>query len=225
MADEQLFEDLPEQERPQGEVRGAPRLRVPERNQIGMQVAALDDLVSEDHPVRAVWAFVEGLDLSALHEAIKAREGQPGHPPAAPELMMALWLWATIDGVGSARRLDQLCKENLVYRWLCGGVSMNYHSLSDFRIAHGAMLDQLLARGVASLVEAGLVASDTLTQDGLRVRASAGSGWFRRRKRLEELRTAAQARVARLRAELEADPGSGDKVRRAAQERAARGPR
>ena len=78
MADEQLFEDLPEQERPQGEVRGAPRLRVPERNQIGMQVAALDDLVSEDHPVRAVWAFVEGLDLSALHDVIKAREGQPG---------------------------------------------------------------------------------------------------------------------------------------------------
>ena len=87
MADEQLFEDLPEQERPQAEVRGALRLRVPERSQIGMQVAALDDLISEDHPVRSVWAFVEGLDLSALHDVIKAREGQPGHPPAAPELM------------------------------------------------------------------------------------------------------------------------------------------
>src|SRR5882672_9074894 len=181
MADEQLFEGLPEQERPQAEGRGALRLRVPERQQIGMHVAALDDLISEDHPVRAVWAFVEGLDLSPLHDAIKAREGQPGHPPAAPELMMALWLWATIDGIGSARRLDQLCKEHLVYRWLCGGVSMNYHSLSDFRIGHVTLLDQLLARGVASLVEAGLVSLDTLTQDGLRVRAAAGSGSFRRR--------------------------------------------
>jgi transposase len=222
MTDEGLFEELPEQKRPQAEGRGTPRLRVPERSQIDTHWAALDDLIADDHPVRAVWAFVVGLDLSALHEAVKAREGQPGHPPAAPQLMMALWLWATIDGVGSARRLDQLCKDHLVYRWLCGGVSMNYHSLSDFRIAHGAMLDQLLARGVASLVEAGLVASDTLTQDGLRVRASAGSGSFRRRKRLEELRTAAQARVARLRAEIEADPGSGDHRRRAAQERAAR---
>jgi hypothetical protein len=135
---------------------------------------------------------------------------------------MALWLWATIDGVGSARRLDQLCRDHLVYRWLCGGVSMNYHSLSDFRIAHVAMLDQLLARGVAALVETGLVSLDILAQDGLRVRAAAGSGSFRRRKRLEELRTAAQARVVRLRAELEADPGSGDKARRAAQIRAAR---
>jgi hypothetical protein len=135
---------------------------------------------------------------------------------------MALWLWATVDGVGSARQLDRLCKEHLVYRWLCGGVSMNYRTLSDFRIAHVAMLDLLLVQGVASLVEAGLVTPDTLAQDGLRVRASAGAGSFRRRKRLEELRTAAQARVARLRAEIEADPGSGNKVRRAAQERAAR---
>src|SRR6266851_5528276 len=86
-----------------------------------MQVAALDDLISEDHPVRSVWAFVEGLDLSALHDVIKAREGQPGHPPAAPELMLALWLWATVDGVGSARQLDRLCRDHLVYRWFWGG--------------------------------------------------------------------------------------------------------
>src|SRR3979411_3536054 len=166
MANEQLFEGLPQQARPQAEGLGAPRLRVPERSQIGMQVAALDDLIADDHPVRAVWTFVEGLDLSRLHDAIKSREGQPGHPPAAPQLMMALWLWATIDGVGSARRLDQLCRDHLVYRWLCGGVSMNYHSLSDFRIAHRVVLDQLLARSVASLVEAGLVSLDTLAQDG-----------------------------------------------------------
>jgi transposase len=221
MADEDLFEGLPEQKRPGPESRGAPRLRAPERSQIDTHWAALDDLIADDHPVRAVWAFVEGLDLSRLHEAIKAREGQPGHPPAAPQLMMALWLWATIDGVGSARRLDQLCRDHLVYRWLCGGVSMNYRSLSDFRIAHGAVLEQLLARGVAALVEAGLVSLDILAQDGLRVRASAGASSFRRRKRLEELRNAAQARVARLRAELEADPGSGDRTRRAAQIRGA----
>jgi len=221
MADEDLFEGLPEQKRLQPERQGAPRLRVPERSQIDTHWAALDDLIAGDHPVRAVWAFVEGLDLSTLHDAIKAREGQPGHPPAAPQLMMALWLWATIDGVGSARRLDQLCRDHLVYRWLCGGVSMNYRSLSDFRIAHWEVLDQLLARGVAALVEAGLVSLDILAQDGLRVRASAGASSFRRRKRLEELRTAAQALVARLRAELEADPGSGDRARRAAQIRAA----
>src|SRR3979490_2767747 len=221
MADEQLFEDLPEQERPQAEARGAPRLRVPERSQIAMQVAALDDLISEDHPVRSVWAFVAGVDLSALHDVIKAREGQPGHPPASPELMLALWLWATIDGVGSARQLDRLCRDHLVYRWLCGGVSMNYHSLSTFRIAHMAVLERLLAQGGASMVGAGLVSLDALAQDGLRVRAGAGASSFRRRARLGELHAAAQARVERLRAEVETDPAAGDRVRRAAKERGA----
>src|SRR5882762_9603685 len=222
MADERLFEDLPEQERPQAEMRGALRLRVPERGQIGMQVAALDDLISEDHPVRSVWAFVEGLDLSALHDVIKAREGQPGHPPAAPKLMLALWLWATVDGVGSARQLDRLCRDHLVYRWLCGGVSMNYHSLSTFRVAHMAVLERLLAQGVASMVAAGLVSLDTLAQDGLRVRAGAGASSFRRRARLDDLHAAAQARVERLRAEVETDPTAGDQRRRAAKERGAR---
>jgi len=222
MADEQLFEDLPEQERPQAAARGAPRLRVPERSQIDMHMAALDDLIPDDHPVRSVWAFVEGLDLSALYDVIKAREGQPGHPPAAPELMLALWLWATVDGVGSARQLDRLCLDHLVYRWLCGGVSMNYHSLSTFRIAHLAVLERLLAQGVASMIEAGLVSLDTLAQDGLRVRASAGASSFRRRPRLEELQAAAQTRVARLRAEVETDPAAGDHRRRAAKERGAR---
>lgn len=222
MADEQLFEGLPEQEKAPSGGRGGVRLRVPERSQIGLQVAALDDLISEDHPVRSVWAFVEGLDLSALYEAIKAREGQPGHPPAAPELMLSLWLWATVDGVGSARQLDRLCRDHLVYRWLCGGVSMNYHSLSNFRLAHMAVLERLLAQGVASMVEAGLVSLATLAQDGLRVRAGAGASSFRRHARLDDLLTAAQMRVERLRAEVETDPAAGDRRQRAAKERGAR---
>jgi transposase len=217
-----LFGDLPEQRVPEAPGRGMPRLRQPERHQLGWQVAMIDDLVARDDPVRAVWAFVQGLDLRALHDAVKAREGVPGQAPPAPELMMALWLWATVDGVGSARQLARLCEQHLAYRWLCGGVSMNYHTLSDFRVAHAAVLDRLLAEGVAALVEEGLVALDVLAQDGLRVRAAAGAGSFRRRERLGKLAAAAKGRVEQLRAELEADPAAGDRRQQAAQQRAAR---
>ena len=218
----ELFADLPEQRVPEAPGRGTPRLRQPERHQLGWYAAMIDDLVARDHPVRAVWAFVKSLDLRTLHDAVKAREGVPGQAPPAPELMMALWLWATVDGVGSARQLDRLCEQHLAYRWLCGGVSMNSHTLSDFRVAHAAVLDDLLAGGVAALVEEGLVALDVLAQDGLKVRAAAGAGSFRRRERLGKLAAAAKARVARLRAELEADPAAGDRRQRAAQQRAAR---
>jgi hypothetical protein len=94
--DRELFEALPEQHSPAPGA-GAARVRVPQRGQIDMHLAALDDLLDPDHPVRAVWAFVEGLDLTPIYDAIKAREGGPGHPPPAPELMMTLWLWATVD--------------------------------------------------------------------------------------------------------------------------------
>jgi len=221
-SEKQLFGDLPEQQVPQAPGRGTPRLRQPERHQLGWHAVTLDDLVAHDHPVRAVWGFVQGLDLRALHDAVKAREGVPGQAPPAPELMMALWLWATVEGVGSARQLARLCEQHLAYRWLCGGVSMNYHTLSDFRVAHAAVLDRLLAGGVAALVAQGLVALDVLAQDGLKVRAAAGAGSFRRRERLGKLAVAAKARVERLRAELEADPAAGDQRQRAAQQRAAR---
>ena len=220
---DELFEGLAEQRGPQQRsLGGAPRLRQPERQQIGWQMASLDELVAADHPVRAIWAFVSTLDLQELHDRVKAREGVPGQAPPAPELMLALWLWATVEGVGSARLLDRLCDQHLAYRWLCGGVSMNYHTLSDFRSAHGDVLERLLAQGVAALVAEGLVSLDMLGQDGIRVRAAAGAGSFRRRRRLEELETAAQARVERLRGELETDSSASDRRTRAAQERAAR---
>lgn len=220
--EEELFEGLPEQRGPAAGARGGVRLRQPERHQIGWHAAALDDLVASDHPVRAVWAFAQTLDLGELYDAVKAREGVPGQAPPAPELMMALWLWATVEGVGSARLLDRLCDQHLAYRWLCGGVSMNYHTLSDFRVAHGALLDRLLVRGVAALVEEGLVALDVLGQDGVRVRAAAGAGSFRRGRRLDDLEVAARVRVERLRAELEADPVAGARRQQAARARAAR---
>ena len=89
-----------------------------------------------DHPARAVWDFAQGLDLTHLYDRIRATHGRPGHPHVDPRILFALWLFATIDGVGSARELDRFCQSHTAYRWLCGGVSMNYHTLADFRVDH-----------------------------------------------------------------------------------------
>jgi transposase len=219
-----LFGGLPDQnvpQRPEAEP-AAPRLREPQRDQLALRVVDIEGLLPLDHPARAVWVFVEQLDLSPLLDAIKARKGEPGHPPANPKIPMALWLYATIDGVGSARALARLCESHVAYQWICGGVSMNYHTLSDFRVAHVSLLDRLLAQGVTALVAEGLVQLQRLAQDGVRVRAAAGAASYRRRPRLEKLLEEAEARVAALKAELETDPGSSTARQRAARERAAR---
>lgn len=224
MVDEKLFAELPDQRRPRADdaTRGAPRLREPERDQIELQAVDIDSLIGRDHPVRVIWAYVEGLDLSALEDRIKARDDSPGHPAISPRLLLALWLYATSAGVGSARALERLCKSHDVYRWLCGGVSVNYHTLSDFRVDCADLLDRLLAEHVAALAEAGLVDLDTLAQDGVRVRANAGAASFRRQATLDRHLAQAQALVEDLKREVDARADTSNQRIKAAKERAAR---
>jgi transposase len=200
---------------------GRPRLRTANRHQVVFRAAPLDELIPPDHPARTVWEYVEGLDLTALYQSIKAVEGNAGRPPIDPKILMALWLYATIDGIGSARQLDELCRHHAAYQWILGDVSINYHTLSDFRTAHGELLDRLLTQSVAVLVAEGLVDLNRVAQDGMRVRASAGAASFRRRPTLEEALAQAEAQVQALRAELEQDPAASNRRQQKARERAA----
>ena len=200
----------------------AARVMRANRAQIEWRSVDLEGLLPADHRARAVWAFVEGLDLGPLYERIEAVEGAAGHPAIDPRILVALWLYATLEGVGSARALERLCEEHNAYRWMCGGVGVNHHTLSDFRVAHVEFLDQLLTDSVAALLASGTMRMNRVAQDGVRVRASAGASSFRRRPRLEQYRAEAQAQVAALRQELEADPGASNRRQQAARERTAR---
>ena len=199
---------------------GRPRVKRPNRHQVVMQTVALDALLPDDHPARSVWEYVEGLDVSCLYEPIRAVEGHAGRDATDPKILMALWLYATLDGVGSARQLARLCGDHVAYQWICGGVSVNYHTLSDFRTAHPEFLNDLLTQSVATLMHEELVTLHRVAQDGMRVRASAGAASFRRRKTLEECQTEAQEQVEALQKDLDADPGGSSKRQQAARRRA-----
>jgi transposase len=216
-----LFGALAEQRSPAPERKATPRLRVPERRQVTLRAVSLEELVPAEHRVRLVWRFVEGLDLSLLYARIKAVEGRPGHPPADPRLLVALWLYATVEGIGSARALARLCREHVAYQWLCGGVGVDHKTLSDFRLGHGAVLERQLVDSFTALLHGGVARLERIAQDGMRVRAAAGAASFRRRSTLRACRAQAAAEVARLRAELEADPAACSRRRAAARERAA----
>lgn len=199
----------------------APRVQRPNRTQLELRPVDLEALLPDDHRARVVWDFVEGLDLRGLYDAIKAVEGQAGRPPIDPAILMAVWLYATLEGVGSARALARLCEEHDAYRWLCGGVSVNYHTLADFRVQHPEVLDGMLTTSVAALLAEGLVDLTRVAQDGVKIRASAGGGSFRREERLTQSLVEATAHVTALREQLEADPGAGSRRETAARRRAA----
>jgi transposase len=226
MAQDTLFE-LPAPEAPKSEGPTSPRhARVlrPVRHQIEWVARDLDATLPEDHPARAIWALLERLDLSQFYASIKSVLGHAGHPTTDPQVLLALWLLAISEGIGSARQIAGLCEKHDAYRWLCGGVPINYHTLSDFRVAHQDALDDLLTEILASMMNAGLVTLHHVAQDGMRVRASAGTGSFRREATLQRCLAEAQQQVARLAAPREqGDAGSNvrqDTARqRAAQDR------
>ena len=169
-----------------------------------------------------MWEYAERLDLTPLYAGIRSVEGGAGRDAIDPKILLALWLYATLDGVGSAREVDRLCKDHVAYRWICGGVSVNYHTLSDFRTEHVGILDELLTQSAATLMHQGLVTLKRVAQDGMRVRANAGASSFRRRKMLEACQAEAREQVDSLRAELDADPSAESRRRAAARRRAAR---
>lgn len=203
-----IREEMSQSEARAGEGQLAVRLRRPERQQMELVPRCLEDLVGPGHPVRLVAAVVAKLDLTRFREPIRAREGVAGRDATDPELLVGLWLYGCIRGIGSARELARRCAESAPFQWLCGGVSVNHRLLSDFRSDQGAALDELFTQVIASLVERELVSVSRVSQDGVRVRVSAGAGSFHREERLRKLLAESERHVAEMRRQME-EPAYG----------------
>lgn len=200
---------------------GKPRLSMAVRNQIEFIQSSLDDLIPEDHQVRNILNYVEQMDLSSIYNKIKSTQGNPGRPPIDPRILFTLWVYAIIEGIGSARVIDRYCFEHIAFRWICGGVSVNYHTISDFRRNNSKEFDDLISETIARLMRRNLVSLKRVSQDGMRVRASAGSSSFRRKKTLKELKAIATEQIEILRNEIDEDPSTSLNRQIAAKKRCA----
>ncbi len=199
-----------------------PRVQTARRDQLELRTFDLEALLPADHRARQIWAVIEQLDLEEFYAEIGARGSRPGRPALDPKVLLALWIFATSEGIGSARRVAALCERDHAYQWICGGLRPNHHSLSDFRVDHGAKLDKLITQVVAALMTAGVVKLERVSQDGVRVRANAGAASFRRGSTLRERNlAAAEQQVATLRQELDANPSAATAREAAARQRAA----
>ena len=226
-----LFDELPaveeqqviaaKQARAASRRQGPPRLLQPNRGQIELRASDLESLLGEDHRARLVWGYVERQDLSRLIESIKARGSNAGRSAIDPRILLALWLYATLDAVGSGREIARLTRESDAYRWICGGVSVNYHALNDFRSGNESLMDEVLTANVAALASAGAISLERVAQDGMRVRADAGAASFRRQASLEQHLAEAGELVDDIKKRAAADPAAASRRAQAARERAA----
>ena len=148
-----------------------------------------------------------------------------GRPTPDPKILLGLWLYATVEGVGSARALARRCGHHAAYRWMCGRVPVNDHGLSDFRVAAGAGLARILSESVAALMAEGLVSLEEVAVDGTRIAANAGKGSLGDASRIAraESQTASRARAARDRLAARQAEKAGRETTHKTQE-AAKGP-
>lgn len=185
-----------------------PRLVTVCRDQYEIHYDCLDSLIEEDHPARRVWEYVQLLDLSSALRKIKSVEGDVGRPAIDPKILLAVWLYATIEGIGSAWGLGDYCKQHNAFKWICGNVPIDRKTLSNFRANSCDTFDELLIQGVAILTHSKQVTLKEIAHDGLRTRASAGRNSFCREETLRKHLESAKARVEFLRQELNNDPVS-----------------
>jgi transposase len=201
---------------------GEARVKRPDRRQAILRPQVIDQLIPPDHRARAIVSFVDGMDLADFYAPIKSRGDEPGRPATDPAMLIALWLFATSEGVGSGRQLERLCDRDDAYRWICGGVQVNYHTLTDFRVNHGAALDNLMTQTLGVLRNERLVRLRRISQDGVRVRANAGAASFRSANGLKACLKEAAEQVRQAKALLDKDDATRSDKSREAAERAAR---
>jgi transposase len=155
------------------------------------------------------WSISKG--FCELYERIRSREGEAGRPAADPAVLLALWLYATVDGIGSARELERLAQSDAAYRWLAAGVPVNYHGLADFRIEPVEVLDRPLTQSVTALIGEGLISLAEIAVEGAKIRASASKTSFKTGETLLKIEAAITERLEALKQELTGDPGASNR--------------
>jgi transposase len=145
----------------------------------------VEELVEEDHAVRAIWELVDRADLESFYETIEAVEGEAGCSAWDPRVLISLWIYAYSQAVSSAREIARRCEYDPAYQWLAGLEVINHHTLSDFRVRHEPALDELFVQVLGVLSHEGLITLERVMHDGVKVEAGASDKSFRRQETLE----------------------------------------
>lgn len=214
----EAVEPRPAEGKHPGRAKGAPRLKAVDRSQLMLRTVDVEQLVEEDHPARAIWAFTGRMDWSGFYASVQAVEGVAGREAWDARLLGSLWIYAYSRGISSAREVARRSGYDPGFQWLTGLQEVNYHTLADFRVDHQSELDELFAQALGLLSSEGLITLERVMHDGTKIKACAGADSFRREERIRTHLEAARAQVAAM-----GDPRVEPPARqRAARERAQR---
>ncbi len=126
----------------------------------------------EGHLVHFVLEVVERLDISAIDDAIQAKDPR-GERPYAPRMMLALLVYGYCTGVFSSRRIERKTHEDIAFRYLAGNQHPDFSTICEFRRAHLDAIAALFVQIVQISRRAGLAKLGHVSFDGSKVQANA----------------------------------------------------
>jgi transposase len=141
-----------------------------DRSQGSLFPAELEDYVAEDNLVRAVDAFVEGLDLRELGFGRFAplERGRPCYHPAT---LLKIYIYGYLNRVPSSRRLERECQRNIELIWLTGHLAPDFKTIADFRKDNGKAIREVCRTFVALCRELDLLSEASVAIDGSKFKA------------------------------------------------------
>jgi transposase len=165
------------------------------REQDWLLPPTLGELIPQDHAVRFVAEFVDGLDWATI--GIQVEPAALGAPAYAPQVLLAAWLYGFMTRTRSSRRLERACRENLPLMWLTGLQRPDHSTLARFYQANRPAMRSLFKATVTLAVAVGLVDFAFQAVDGTRLAAAAGRS-MHSREQLEQLLQAVDTELAAM---------------------------
>jgi len=179
----------------------AHHFREPERRQAFLLPADMMDWLPEGDIVHLIVDAVAMMDLGGFEADYKL--GRAGQAPFAPQVLLALLIYAYSRGVRSSRVIERLCGRDAGYRFIVGDAVPDHTVIARFRQRHVARMREVFLAVLRLCHEAGLVRLGLVALDGTKVGANAALDANRTAGRIDE-------QVAKMLTEAEATDAQED---------------
>lgn len=164
--------------------------------------STLDEYLGEANAVRAIAAFTEALDFSALG-FVRGEAAPTGRPGYDPRQLLGLYLWGHLNRIRSSRKLEKECARNLEAMWLMRRLEPDFKTLADFRKDNGEAIKQVVVRFRLWCLAEGLYGKEVVGIDGSKFKAQNNSERNFTEKKLGEIIKREQKRIEKYLQELD----------------------
>lgn len=136
---------------------------------------SIEELITENHPVRVVNGIVEQLDLKLLVQEYN-KEGKPSYHP---KMMLKVMIYAYMDSTYSSRKIEKAMRENINFMWLAAQQVADHNTIARFRSKKlNTIFKDIFKQVVLLLAQEGLVTLKEVFTDGTKIESVAGRYTF-----------------------------------------------